>query len=107
MDIFALNNCNFASGVKFVYLSKLSKAWSLPSYLAINSAVAHAAYFANNKKLTISELIKIKKIDPKWQTAVLFEGYVLGSESQEKAVNFYVSYLTKIPLKDLLIQRLI
>ena len=39
MDIFALNNCNFASGVKFTYLSKLSKAWSLPSYLAINSAV--------------------------------------------------------------------
>jgi tetratricopeptide (TPR) repeat protein len=45
----------------------------------------------------MSELTKIKKIDPKWQTAVLFEGYVLGSESQEKAVNFYVSYLKKYP----------
>ena len=68
-----------------------------PNSKEAHFAVAHAAYFANNKKLTMSELTKIKKIDPEWQTAVLFEGYVLGSESQEKAVNFYVSYLKKYP----------
>ena len=60
-------------------------------------AIAHAAYFANNKKLTSSELAKVKKIDPKWQTAVLFEGYIIGLESQEKATNFYVSYLKQYP----------
>ena len=60
-------------------------------------AVAHAAYFANNKKLTDSELSKIKKIDPKWQTAVLFEGYIIGLESQEKAAKFYISYLERHP----------
>jgi len=60
-------------------------------------AVAHAAYFANNKKLANSELVKIKKIDPKWQTAVLFEGYIIGLKSQRKAENFYISYLKKYP----------
>ena len=60
-------------------------------------AIAHAAYFANNKKLTSSELAKVKKIDPKWQTAVLFEGYIIGLESQEKATNFYVNYLKQYP----------
>ena len=60
-------------------------------------AIAHAAYFANNKKLTSSELAEVKKIDPKWQTAVLFEGYIIGLESQEKATNFYVSYLKQYP----------
>ncbi len=60
-------------------------------------AVAHAAYFANNKKLTDSELSKIKKIDPKWQTAVLFEGYIIGLESQEKAAKFYTDYLKSYP----------
>jgi predicted Zn-dependent protease len=60
-------------------------------------AIAHAAYFANNKKLTSSELAKVKKIDPKWQTAVLFEGYIIGLESQEKATNFYISYLKQYP----------
>ena len=60
-------------------------------------AVAHAAYFANNKKLTYSELSKIKKIDPKWQTAVLFEGYIIGLESQEKAEKFYTDYLKRYP----------
>lgn len=60
-------------------------------------AVAHAAYFANNKKLTYSELSKIKKIDPKWQTAVLFEGYIIGLESQEKAAKFYTDYLKRYP----------
>ncbi|MBT6818193.1 MAG: tetratricopeptide repeat protein [Nitrosomonadales bacterium] len=60
-------------------------------------AVAHAAYFANNKKLANSELVKIKKIDPKWQTAALFEGYIIGLKSQRKAENFYISYLKKYP----------
>ena len=60
-------------------------------------AVAHAAYFANNKKLTYSELSKIKKIDPKWQTAVLFEGYIIGLESQENAEKFYTDYLKRYP----------
>ena len=60
-------------------------------------AIAHAAYFANNKKLTNSELAKVKKIDPKWQTEVLFEGYIIGLESQEKATNFYVDYLKQYP----------
>ena len=47
--------------------------------------------------MTSSELAKVKKIDPKWQTAVLFEGYIIGLESQEKATNFYVSYLKQYP----------
>ena len=68
-----------------------------PNSKEAHFAVAHAAYFANNKKLTNSELAKIKKIDPKWQTAVLFEGYIISSESPDKAANFYTSYLRKYP----------
>ena len=68
-----------------------------PNSKEAHFAIAHAAYFANNKKLTSSELAKVKKIDPKWQTAVLFEGYIIGLESQEKATNFYVSYLKQYP----------
>ena len=68
-----------------------------PNSKEAHFAIAHAAYFANNKKLTNSELAKVKKIDPKWQTAVLFEGYIIGLESQEKAINFYVSYLKQYP----------
>ena len=68
-----------------------------PNSKEAHFAIAHAAYFANNKKLTSSELAKVKKINPKWQTAVLFEGYIIGLESQEKATNFYVSYLKQYP----------
>ena len=68
-----------------------------PNSKEANFAVAHAAYFANNKKLTMEELTKIKKIDPKWQTAILFEGYIIGLDSQEKAANFYVNYLKQYP----------
>ena len=84
---------NKKNALRFV----LNIAEPYPNSKEAHFAVAHAAYFANNKKLTNSELAKIKKIDPKWQTAVLFEGYIISSESPEKATNFYTSYLRKYP----------
>ena len=84
---------NKKNALRFV----LNIAEPYPNSKEAHFAVAHAAYFANNKKLTNSELAKIKKIDPKWQTAVLFEGYIISSESPDKAANFYTSYLRKYP----------
>jgi len=84
---------NKKNALRFV----LNIAEPYPNSKEAHFAVAHAAYFANNKKLTNSELAKIKKIDPKWQTAVLFEGYIISSESPDKAANFYTTYLRKYP----------
>jgi len=84
---------NKKNALRFV----LNIAEPYPNSKEAHFAVAHAAYFANNKKLTNSELAKIKKNDPKWQTAVLFEGYIISSESPDKAANFYTSYLRKYP----------
>lgn len=84
---------NKKNALRFV----LNIAEPYPNSKEAHFAVAHAAYFANNKKLTNSELAKIKKIDSKWQTAVLFEGYIISSESPDKAANFYTSYLRKYP----------
>ena len=84
---------NKKNALRFV----LNIAEPYPNSKEAHFAVAHAAYFADNKKLTNSELAKIKKIDPKGQTAVLFEGYIISLESPDKAANFYISYLRKYP----------
>ncbi len=60
-------------------------------------AIAHAAFSAGNKKMALEELDKIESINPKWETAVLFRGYIIGKEWPEKAFAFYQDFLRKNP----------
>ena len=60
-------------------------------------AIAHAAFSAGNKKLAIEELDKIESINPKWETAALFRGYIIGQEWPEKALAFYQAFLRSNP----------
>ena len=60
-------------------------------------AIAHAAFSAGNKKMAIEELDKIEYINPKWETAALFRGYIIGQDWPEKALAFYQDYLRKNP----------
>ena len=60
-------------------------------------AIAHAAFFASNKKLAIEQLDKIESMNPRWETAALFRGYIIGQEWPEKALAFYQGFLRKNP----------
>ena len=60
-------------------------------------AIAHAAFSAGNKKMAIEELDKIESMNPKWETAALFRGYIIGLDWPEKAVAFYQNFLQKNP----------
>jgi len=60
-------------------------------------AIAHAAFSAGDKKMALEELDKIESINPKWETAVLFRGYIIGKEWPEKALAFYQDFLIKNP----------
>jgi tetratricopeptide (TPR) repeat protein len=60
-------------------------------------SIAHAAYFAGDKKLAEKELDIVEKLDPKWETAVLFKGYMIAQEWPEKALEHYKSFLRKYP----------
>jgi len=60
-------------------------------------AIAHAAFSAGNQKMAIEELDKIESINPKWETAALFRGYIIGQEWPEKALAFYQDFLRKNP----------
>ena len=60
-------------------------------------AIAHAAFSASNKKLAIEELDKIESINPRWETAALFRGYIIGQEWPEKALAFYQVFLRSNP----------
>ncbi|MDC6484907.1 hypothetical protein PQZ09_03120 [Methylophilaceae bacterium] len=60
-------------------------------------AIAHAAFSAGNKKMAIEELDKIESINPKWETAALFRGYIIGLEWPEKALAFYDEFLENNP----------
>ena len=60
-------------------------------------AIAHAAFSAGNKKMALEELDKIELINPKWETAVLFQGYIIGKEWPEKALAFYQTFLRSNP----------
>ena len=60
-------------------------------------SIAHAAYFAGDKKLAEKELDIVDALNPKWETAVLFRGFMLAQEWPEKALEYYQSYLKKYP----------
>jgi len=60
-------------------------------------SIAHAAYFAGDKKLAEKELDIVEKLDPKWETAALFKGYMIAQEWPEKALEHYKSFLRKYP----------
>jgi tetratricopeptide (TPR) repeat protein len=60
-------------------------------------SIAHAAYFAGDKKLAEKELDIVEKLDPKWETAALFRGYMIAQEWPEKALEHYKSFLKKYP----------
>ena len=68
-----------------------------PNSKEAHFAIAHAAYFADKKDLAIKELDTIEHLDPKWESAILFRGYIIGKEWPEKAIAYYQEYLTRHP----------
>jgi len=60
-------------------------------------AIAHAAFSAGDKKMALEELDEIESMNPKWETAALFRGYIIGKEWPEKALAFYQDFLIKNP----------
>ena len=60
-------------------------------------AIAHAAFSTSKQKMAIEELDKIESINPKWETAALFRGYIIGQDWPEKALAFYQAFLQKNP----------
>ena len=47
--------------------------------------------------MAIEELDKIESMNPKWETAALFRGYIIGLEWPEKALAFYHEFLENNP----------
>ena len=60
-------------------------------------AIAHAAFASGNKKMALNELEKIELINPRWETAALLKGYIIGQEWPEKALAHYQDFLRKNP----------
>ncbi|MBL6685453.1 MAG: tetratricopeptide repeat protein [Methylophilaceae bacterium] len=68
-----------------------------PKLAEAHFSIAHAAFFAGDKKLAKKELNIVNSLKPDWQTAALFQGFILSQEWPEKAVEFYRNYLEKYP----------
>ena len=68
-----------------------------PKLAEAHFSIAHAAFFAGDKKLAQKELNIVNSLKPDWQTAALFQGFILSQEWPEKAVEFYRNYLEKYP----------
>jgi len=68
-----------------------------PKLAEAHFSIAHAAFFAGDKKLAQKELNIVNSLKPDWQTAALFQGFILSHEWPEKAVEFYRNYLEKYP----------
>ena len=60
-------------------------------------AIAHAAFAAGNKKMALNELEEIELMNPKWETAALLRGYIIGKEWPEKALAHYQDFLRMNP----------
>ena len=75
------------------FIIKISKPY--PKSKEAHFAVAHAAFFANKKDLANKELDIIENIDSKWETAILFRGFIIQQDWPEKAEAFYFDYLRK------------
>ena len=77
------------------FIIKIAKPY--PNSKEAHFAIAHAAFFANKKDLANKQLEIIEKIDSRWETAALFQGYIIQQEWPEKAEAFYQAYLYKNP----------
>lgn len=77
------------------FIKNIAKPY--PKLPEAHFSVAHAAYFAGDKKLTNQKLDIIDTLDPKWETAVLFRGHILSKDWPEKALEYYQSYLNNYP----------
>ena len=55
-----------------------------PKLAEAHFSIAHAAFFAGDKKLAQKELNIVNSLKPDWQTAALFQGFIL------KRVEFYL-----------------
>ena len=75
----------------------MNVAQPYPKLAEAHFSIAHAAYFAGDKKLAEKELDIVDALNPKWETAVLFRGFMLAQEWPEKALEYYQSYLKKYP----------
>ena len=77
------------------FIKKIAEPY--PNSKEAHFSIAHTAYFAKDKALTNKELDIIENLDPKWETAILFRGYIIGIEWPEKAIAFYQEYLKRFP----------
>ena len=75
------------------FIIKISKPY--PKSKEAHFAVAHAAFFANKRDLANEKLDIIENIDSKWETAILFRGFIIQQDWPEKAEAFYRDYLRK------------
>ena len=75
------------------FIIKISKPY--PKSKEAHFAVAHAAFFANKRDLANEKLDIIENIDSKWETAILFRGFIIQQDWPEKAEAFYRDYLKK------------
>ena len=75
----------------------LAVARPYPDLAEAHFSIAHTAYFAGDLKLTENELDIVESINPQWETAALFRGFIMAKDWPEKALEFYKSFLNKNP----------
>tara|TARA_B110000208_G_C11797710_1_gene440400 strand:+ start:4412 stop:6091 length:1680 start_codon:yes stop_codon:yes gene_type:complete len=75
----------------------LAVARPYPALAEAHFSIAHTAYFAGDLKLTENELDIVESINPQWETAALFRGFIMAKDWPEKALEFYKSFLNKNP----------
>lgn len=75
----------------------LAVARPYPDLAEAHFSIAHTAYFAGDLKLTENELDIVESINPQWETAALFRGFIMAKDWPEKALEFYKSFLNNNP----------
>ena len=75
----------------------LAIAKPYPELAEAHFSIAHTAFYAGDTKLAEKELDIAESINPSWETAALFRGFMLANDWPEKALEFYRSFLKVNP----------
>lgn len=75
----------------------LAIAKPYPELAEAHFSIAHTAFYAGDTKLAENELDIAESINPSWETAALFRGFMLANDWPEKALEFYRSFLKVNP----------
>lgn len=75
----------------------LAIAKPYPELAEAHFSIAHTAFYAGDTKLAEKELDIVESINPSWETAALFRGFMLANDWPEKALEFYRSFLKVNP----------